>query len=210
MGFMQAEAIRQEICEVGKLLYEHKLVAASEGNISMRLNNGEILITPSGVCKGRLEPAMLVRCMSDGTVCTDDTSGYTPSSEIGLHLRIYQERPDVAAVVHAHPPIATAFGVLHKALDGRYLPEALMGIGEVPVCDYAPPSSAGVADNIMPFVHDHNAALMARHGAVSWGKNLWQAFDYMEELEHIARIYAAVEQLGGAEVFDGEELGRHE
>ena len=204
---MQAEAIRQEICEVGRLLYEHKLVAASEGNISVRLDKGEILISPSGVCKGRMEPAMIVRCMPDGTVCADDTSGYSPSSEIGLHLRIYQERPDVAAIVHAHPPIATAFGVLHKALDGRYLPEALIGVGVVPVCDYAPPSSAGVADNIMPYVHNHNAALMARHGAVSWGKNLWQAFDYMEELEHLARIYAAVEQLGGDTGLPDEELG---
>ncbi len=190
---MQEQEARQDICEVGKRLFEATLVAASEGNISVRLESGEILISPSGVCKGNLEPHMMVRCMADGTVCADDTSSFRPSSEIALHVRIYQERPDVAAIVHAHPPQAIGFSVGPVADKDQDAPVAVLegtGFGGAPVCPYAPPSSRALAESVVPYVQDFHAALLAKHGAVTWGTDLQQALAYMEAVERAAQDWA--------------------
>lgn len=186
--------LREELCRVCRLLYDRGYVAGHGGNVSCRLPDGNLLVTPSGVSKGRLEPEMLVVCDLEGNVLEGDRY---PSSETPMHLEVYRQRPDVGAVVHAHPVAATAFAICRKGLDEPYLIETISGLGTVPVAPYALPSTQEVPESIRPFVKDHNAALLANHGAIAWGRDLWAAFDRMETLEHTAKIYAQVHQLGG-------------
>ena len=185
--------LRVELCRVCRLLYDRGYVVGQDGNVSLRTEEG-ILITPSGVSKGRMEPDMLVLCDLDGNVLRGDRH---PSSEMAMHLQVYRDRPDVNAVVHAHPPVSTAFAVCRRPLEEAYLIETVIGLGQVPVAPYALPSTREVPESIRPYLADHNALLLANHGALSWGRDLWQAFDRMEMLEHTAKIYAQVHQLGG-------------
>ena len=194
--------LREELCQVCRLLYDRGYVVGHDGNVSVRLGEGCLLITPSGVSKGRLEPDMLVVCDLEGRVLEGDRY---PSSEMAMHLLIYQERPDVGAVVHAHPPVSTAFAICQKTLKEKYLTETISGLGEVPVAPFAMPSTQEVPESIRPFVADHSAVLLANHGALTWGADLWAAFDRMETVEQTAKIYAAVQQLGG-----GVELTREQ
>ncbi len=163
-----------------------------DGNVSLRLGEDQILVTPSGVGKGRLRPEMLVKCTPSGEVLEGDRH---PSSETPMHLMVYRERSDVRAVVHAHPPMATAFAVCRRPLRERYLTETISGLGEVPVAPFALPSTQEVPDSIRPFVRDHSAVLLANHGALTWGPDLWSAIDRMETVEQTARIYANVQLL---------------
>ena len=194
--------LREELCQVCRLLYDRGYVVGHDGNVSVRLGEGCLLITPSGVSKGRLEPDMLVVCDLEGRVLEGDRY---PSSEMAMHLLIYQERPDVGAVVHAHPPVSTAFAICQKPLKEKYLTETISGLGEVPVAPFAMPSTQEVPESIRPFAADHSAVLLANHGALTWGADLWAAFDRMETVEQTAKIYAAVQQLGG-----GVELTREQ
>ena len=194
--------LREELCQVCRLLYDRGYVVGHDGNVSVRLGEGCLLITPSGVSKGRLEPDMLVVCDLEGRVLEGDRY---PSSEMAMHLLIYQERPDVGAVVHAHPPVSTAFAICQKTLKEKYLTETISGLGEVPVAPFAMPSTREVPESIRPFVADHSAVLLANHGALTWGADLWAAFDRMETVEQTAKIYAWVQLLGG-----GVELTREQ
>lgn len=187
-------AAREELCQVCRLLYQRGYTVGHDGNVSLRLGEDQILVTPSGVGKGRLRPEMLVKCTLSGEVLEGDRH---PSSETPMHLMVYRERPDVRAVVHAHPPMATAFAVCRRPLGERYLTETVSGLGEVPVAPFALPSTREVPDSVRPFVRDHSAVLLANHGALAWGPDLWSAFDRMETVEQTARIYANVQLLGG-------------
>ena len=188
------ETLRQEICQVCHLLYERGYVVSNDGNVSVRLGEDRLLITPSGVGKGRITPEMLVVCDLEGSVLAGDRH---PSSESGMHRMLYRRRPDVQAVVHAHPPMATAFAICRRPLRERYLAEMILGLGEVPVTEFAMPSTDAVARNVEPFVQDHSAVLLANHGALAWGESLWSAFDRLEVVEQTAKIYSAVDRLGG-------------
>ena len=185
---------REAICAVGKLLYDRGYVVSNDGNISVRVAPDRVLITPSQVGKGRMTPDMMVLCDLDGRVLDGDRY---PSSESKMHLLVYREREDVMAVVHAHPPVSTAFAVCRRGLTVPYLTELVIGLGEVPVTEYATASTREVPESVRPFVHDHKAVLIANHGALTWGADLWSAFDRMETLEQTAKVVAAVEQLGG-------------
>lgn len=196
----------QDICEIGRLLYDRGYVASNDGNISVRTGEDEILITPSGVSKGRMTPAMLVRCDLAGNVLPDDESGRFPSSEIKMHLEVYRERPDVLGVVHAHPVFATAFAILRHDLDEAYLPELVLNFGRIPVAPFAMLSTDEVPRSIRPYVHDYNGLLLANHGALAWGKDVWAAFDLMETIEHSAKIYKAVHDLGGGVELTDEQV----
>ena len=199
-----AEA-REDVCAVGRLLYERGYVASNDGNISVRCGEDEVLITPSGVSKGRMEPRMLVRCDLSGRPLTCDKSGRFPSSEIKMHLEVSRARPDVRAVVHAHPVFATAFAILRKDLDEAYLPELVLNFGKIPVAPFAMLSTDEVPLSIRPYLADYNGLLLANHGALAWGKDVWAAFDLMETIEHSAKIYKAVHDLGGGvELTDGQ------
>lgn len=188
------ESARREICDVCHLLYERGYVVSNDGNVSLRVGENRILITPSGVGKGRMTEDMLVLCDLDGNVLAGDRH---PSSESRMHLMIYRERADVGAVVHAHPPMSTAFAICRKPLKERYLAEMVVGLGEVPVTEFAMLSTEEVPNSVKPFVQDHSAVLLANHGALTWGPSLLSAFDRMETVEQTAKVYYYVSRLGG-------------
>ena len=177
-----------------RLLYERGYAVSNDGNVSLRVGENQILITPSGVGKGRMTEEMLVLCGLDGKILAGDRH---PSSESKMHLMIYREREDVGAVVHAHPPMSTAFAICRRALKERYLAEMVIGLGEVPVTEFAMLSTDEVPESVRPYVHTHNAVLLANHGSLAWGPTLLSAFDRLEVVEQTARIYACVDRLGG-------------
>lgn len=190
---MDEQTARREIVNIGRLLYERSYVVSSDGNVSVRLDDGRIVATPTMTCKGRMTEESLA--------VTDETgkslSNTKASSELAMHLLIYQERPDVKAVCHAHPPHGTAFAVAGLAIDQPILSEVILTLGCVPLAAYGTPSTDELSVAMRPLVKHHNALLMANHGAVAYGSDLWQAFDRLETLEHTARIAILARMLGG-------------
>ncbi|HKZ02306.1 MAG TPA: class II aldolase/adducin family protein [Pyrinomonadaceae bacterium] len=191
---MDEQSARREICRVGQLMYERSYVVSSDGNISVRLDDGRVLATPTMTCKGR---------MTEDSLAVTDASGRPlsekkPSSELAMHLLIYNERNDVRAVCHAHPPHGTAFAVAGLAIDQPILSEVILTLGCVPLAGYGTPSTDELSNEMRPLIKHHNALLMANHGAVAYGSDLWQAFDRLETLEHTARIAILSRILGGS------------
>ena len=185
--------VRDEIVLVCRRLYERGLVAGPDGNVSVRQEDGSILVTPSGLSKVDVTPDDLVVVTLDGRV---REGRHAPSSELRMHLRIYQRRPDVDAVVHAHPPAATGFAVAGEAFVAPVLPEVILQLGEVPLVPYATPGSDALADAFEPFLASHDGFLMANHGATTVAPTLTTALQRMESLEHGARILLAARALG--------------
>lgn len=185
--------MRDEIVLVCRRLYERGLVAGPDGNVSVRQDDGAILVTPSGLSKIDVTPDDLVVVTLDGRV---REGRHAPSSELLMHLRIYQRRPDVGAIVHAHPPAATGFAVAGEAFMAPVLPEVILQLGEVPLVPYATPGSVQLADAFEPFLATHDGFLMANHGATTIGPSLVTAHQRMESLEHAARILLAARALG--------------
>ena len=185
--------VRDEIVLVCRRLYERGLVAGPDGNVSVRQEDGSILVTPSGLSKVDVTPDDLVVVTLDGRV---REGRHAPSSELRMHLRIYQRRPDVDAVVHAHPPAATGFAVAGEAFVAPVLPEVILQLGEVPLVPYATPGSDALADAFEPFLASHDGFLMANHGATTVAPTLTTALQRMESLEHAARILVAARALG--------------
>ena len=211
MSVSDRAAAAAAIVRVCKRLYERGLIAGPEGNISARLDNGEILVTPSGMSKFDVTAADLVAVDLEGAVVAGTRP---PSSEIRVHLRIYNRRPDIRAVVHAHPPVATGFAVAGYSFIAPVLPEVILQLGTVPLVRYATPGTDALADNFEPVLKDSDAFLMANHGAVTIGATLEIAHQRMETLEHAARILLAartlgrVNELSASDVFALRELGR--
>jgi L-fuculose-phosphate aldolase len=185
---------RREICRVGQLMYDRSYVVGSDGNISVRLDDGRIVGTPTMTCKGRMTEDSLAVTDAAGRPLTASK----PSSELAMHLLIYNERPDVQAVCHAHPPHGTAFAVAGLAIDQPILSEVILTLGCVPLASYGTPGTGELSDAMRPLVKHHNALLMANHGAVAYGSDLWQAFDRLETMEHTARIAILSHILGGS------------
>ena len=179
---------------VCQLMYERSYVVSSDGNVSVRLDGGRILATPTMTCKGRMTEDLLAITDSEGKPLNDARA----SSELAMHLLIYAERPDVKAVCHAHPPHGTAFAVAGLAIDQPILSEVILTLGCVPLADYGTPSTEELTEAMRPLVKHHNALLMANHGAVAYGSDLWQAFDRLETLEHTAKIAILARILGGS------------
>ena len=172
---MQTEReLRQQIVEVGRRIYELGFVAASDGNVSARLADGTILTTPTMVCKGRMTEDMIVLVDIDGNKRRRDERN--PSSEFSMHKMIYQLRPDVHAVVHAHPPFGTGFAVANVPLDKPLLSEVILTLGCVPLTGYGTPSTEELPQSLAPFIPHHDALLLANHGAVAYGPDLDLAF----------------------------------
>lgn len=197
---------REAVCRVGKLLYDRGYVAANDGNISVKVGEDRLLITPSGVSKGRMTPEMLLVTDLDGKVIEGDRH---PSSEGKMHLEVYRGRADVNAVVHAHPPVSTAFAVCRRGLETPYLSELVAGLGQVPCTpSFAMLSTEEVPQSVRPYLADHNALLLANHGALAWGGGLWEAFDRLETVEHTAKIVLNAQLLGGGVPLTEEEVAR--
>jgi L-fuculose-phosphate aldolase len=191
---MDEARARQLIIEIGKLLYERSYVVSSDGNVSIRLDENRVLATPTQMCKGRMTEADLAVTDMDGKPLSDKKA----SSELAMHLLVYKMRPDINAVCHAHPPHGTAFAVAGLAIDKPILSEVILTLGCVPLTGYGTPSTDELTESMKPFVEHHNALLMANHGAVAYGGDLWQAFDRLETLEHTAKIAILAKALGGA------------
>lgn len=187
--------IKKEICEIGKRIHADGFVAANDGNISVKIDDNTFFTTPTGVSKGYLTPDMI--CKVDGEGKLKEANKWKPSSEFKMHLRVYQERPDVNAVVHAHPPIATAFAIAGIPLDKLIMPEAVIFLGTVPIAEYGTPSTMEIPESLMPYIQDYDAILLANHGALSFGCDLNTAFFRMESTEFYAKLLMYARLLGG-------------
>ena len=186
--------IRDAIVEIGRRLYARGLISGNEGNVSLR--EGDALwVTPAGVCKGFLTPDMIVKADLQGRQLE---GRLRVSSEVQMHTAIYARRRDVKAVVHAHPPTATAFAVAGVPLDRPIIAEAVVTLGPVPVIPYGTPSTHELADNVGDAICDAHALLLANHGALAVGDDVWRAWERMETLEQLARISLLARQLGGS------------
>lgn len=188
--------LRRLMVDVGRRLWERRLVAANDGNVSARLPDGNVLCSPTGVSKASLTEDMLAVVTSGGDV-VDAGAGRGPSSEIRMHLRAYRVDPSLGAVVHAHPPHATAFAIRGEALHGDLMTETLMTLPEVPVAAFATPGTDEVPDSVEPFIRTHEACLLEFHGALCWGPTLEEAYLAMERLESLAQTTAVLRQIGG-------------
>jgi L-fuculose-phosphate aldolase len=188
------EKHRKEICRLGQLMYEHGLIVANEGNLSLRLSAEHILITPSGKCKGLLAPEeLLVITLAGEIVCGEGQ----PSSETSMHIMFYRSRPDIHAICHAHPPTATGFAAAGKALEDAVLPEVIVGLGKVPLAPYATPGTREVCIALESLIQCHDAILLRNHGVVTCGGSLQEAYFRLETVEHFARIMLVAKILGG-------------
>jgi L-fuculose-phosphate aldolase len=193
---------RRQIVEVGRRLWQRGYVAANDGNLSVRLPDGRIVITPTGVSKGFLEAGMLVLVSGEGARLGGRLE---PTSEIRMHLFAYARRPDVRAVVHAHPPKATGFSAAGVPLAQCVLPEVVLSLGDVPTAPYATPSTEEVPDSIEKFIDGYNAMLLKRHGVLTLGGDIFEAYWRMETVEHVADIALVAKLLGGASPLSDEE-----
>lgn len=197
--------MKQQICEVGHLIWQLGFVAANDGNISMKVDDNTFLTTPTGTSKRILTPEMIIKMNADNEVI-ECPEGYRPSSEFKMHLRCYKERPDIGAVVHAHPPTATGFAIAHIPLDDYTMPEAIIFLGSVPIAPYGTPGSQEVPDSVAPFLAEHDTILLMNHGALTVGKDLTQAYYRMETLEQFAKVSLVARQLGGAKELPREKI----
>jgi L-fuculose-phosphate aldolase len=197
------EQHRQDILDVGKLIYQKGWVAANDGNLSVRLGDGRILCSCTGVSKGMMTPADLIVCDVEGNKIEGSRDR---TSEIAMHLTIYRIRPDVSAIVHAHPPVATGFAVAGRPLNLALLPEVIVNLGCVPLADYGLPGTPALAEGMLPYIPNYDAILLANHGSVCYGQDLYQAFFKMETVEHFARITLVAELLGGPKVLPKHEV----
>jgi len=195
---------RQEILEVGRRLQERFFVAANDGNISVRLGTGEILITPTGVNKGDMSAEMLLKVDAEGSVLSGSLK---PSSEMKMHLAVYRQRADVQALVHAHPPTATGFATSRIRLDQDViLPEVVFGMGRIGFSEYGPPTTHQLPEAVSREIAECDAVLLANHGALTVGSSLMQAYYRMETLEMYARIRLVTIQLGGPKALSDPEI----
>lgn len=196
-SFSTERDFRLAIIEAGRICYASGLMHANTGNISVRMGNDRIVITPSGVCKGRLEPEDLLVIDLDGVILkSDKLRRHTFSSEAPLHLEIYRRRPDVRAVMHAHPVHATALTVAGIPFPLDVLPDVLAGLGPVPTTRFTLPDAHDTAAAISEYVKDHSAILIRNHGAVAYGTDLEEALNRLEQLENTARTVLTAHLLG--------------
>lgn len=197
--------LKQDIVEVGRRMWLRGYVAANDGNISIRIGSDEFLCTPTGVSKGFMTPEMIIKVNSGGEVLSGDLK---PSSELKMHLRAYRERPDVKAIVHAHPPVGTAFAVAGMPLNKKFLPEVIVTLGEIPLAEYATPSTDEVPESIAGIIKEHDAVLLANHGVLTLGDDVFNAYYKLETVEHYANVSLMVRQLGGVRELPSERIAR--
>jgi L-fuculose-phosphate aldolase len=194
---------RQDIVDIGRLVYRKGWVAANDGNITIRLDAQRILATPTGVSKGMMHIDDLIvidmqgKKLSGRKECT---------SEVAMHMKIYEMRPDIHSVLHAHPPVATGFATAGRPLNLALLPEVIIGLGCVPLAAYGLPGTPALTDPLVPYIPGYDAIMMGNHGVVSYGEDVYKAFFRMETVEHFARISLVAELLGGPTVLPKVEV----
>ena len=205
---MQSEMdIKIEMCEIGKRVYNRGMVAANDGNFSVKLRDNEFLCTPTGVSKGFMTPEYICKVDAEGNVI-EANEGFKPSSEIKMHMRVYKEREDVKAVVHAHPMYATTFAVCGLPLTEPIMPEAVLSLGTVPLAKYGTPSTMEIPDAVSEYLPYYDAVLLENHGALSYADSLMGAYHKMESLEFYARLLYQAKMLGGPKELTDEQVKR--
>ena len=196
---MNEEALREQICEIGRLMYRNGYIDATSGNISARLGPDRILCTPSGLAKGFMTPDQLIVVDLDSNRVdrgTPANAHLKPTSEILMHLECYKQREDVQGVVHAHPPHAVALTIAGIGFDKCVVPEAIIILGVIPTTPYATPASAENRDAIRDLIREHDGLMLAYHGSLTVAENVWDAYMRLETLEHSAKIMYMAHQLG--------------
>ncbi|CEN24485.1 class II aldolase/adducin family protein [Paraclostridium sordellii] len=199
--------VREQMCDVCHKMWQLGWVAANDGNVSVKLDDGTFLATPTGISKSFITPEKLVHIDENGEVL-DGPEGAKPSSEIKMHLRCYKEREDVGAVVHAHPPTATGYAVAHLDMDRYTMIETVIAIGSIPVTPYGTPSTYEVPDAIAPYLQEHDVLLLENHGALTVGSELITAYYRMETLELYAKISLTAHLLGGEKEISQKNINR--
>src|SRR4051795_11985307 len=199
------QQLRADIVEVGRRLYARGYTASNDGNISVRLDDRRLLMTPTGVCKGFMDARMMCVTDLEGRKLEGERN---PSSEIQMHLEVYRQRPEIQAVVHAHPPVATAFAVAGIPLDRAVLAEVLTTLGSIPIAEYATPSTSELPDAVRKYIKAHDGMLLANHGALTVGADLFGAYYKMETIEHFAKISLVARTLGRENLLSREEVTR--
>src|SRR3984893_11763660 len=199
------DALRAEIVEVGRRMYARGYTASNDGNISVRLDPDRLLMTPKNVCKGFMTPDMMCITDLDGRKLQGDRD---PSSEMLMHLEVYRQRHDVQAVVNAHPPIATGFAVAGIPLTRTVLSEVLTTLGSIPIAEYATPSTTELPQAVRKYIKAHDGMLLANHGALTVGGDLFSAYYKMETIEHFATISLVARLLGRENLIAREEVAR--
>jgi L-fuculose-phosphate aldolase len=202
---MNVESLRADIVEIGRRMYARGYTASNDGNISVRIGPDRLLMTPKSVCKGFMTPDMMCVTDLDGKKISGDRD---PSSEALMHLEVYRQRPDVNAVVHAHPPTATGFAVAGIPLDRAVLAEVLTTLGSIPLAEYATPSTAELPEAVRKYIKAHDGMLLANHGALTVGTDLYSAYYKMETIEHFAHISLVARMLGRENLISREEVMR--
>src|SRR3989475_5796559 len=198
-------SLRADIVEVGRRMYARGYTASNDGNISVRLGTDRLLMTPKSVCKGFMTPDMMCITDLDGRKLQGDRD---PSSEMLMHLEVYRQRPDVAAVVHAHPPTATGFAVAGIPLTRAVLAEVVTTLGSIPIAEYGTPSTAELPEAVRKYIKAHDGMLLANHGAVTCGNSVLSAHFKMETIEHFAKISLVARLLGREHLLSREEVER--
>ncbi|HXE81248.1 MAG TPA: class II aldolase/adducin family protein [Vicinamibacterales bacterium] len=205
MSVIDEAQVRNDIVEVGRRLYARGYVASNDGNISVRLDDSRIMTTPKGVSKGFMTPDMMCVVSPDGTKLSGERD---PSSELLMHLEVYRQRPDVRAVVHAHPPLATGFAVAGIPLDRAVLAEVITTLGSIPIAEYGTPSTRELPEAVRRYIKAHDGLLLANHGALTVAHELFAAYYKMETIEHFAKISLVARLLGGERLLTAEEVAR--
>ncbi len=201
--YLSGKEAKKAILDIGRRMYERAFVAANDGNISVKVGDNEVWATPTGVSKGFMTKDMLVKVDLDGNILKGTRK---PSSELKMHLRAYKENPDLKAVVHAHPPISTAFSIAGIPLDKPILAEAVLTLGNVPITPYAELGSEEVPNAIAPFCKTHNGVILGNHGVVTWDEDPYNAYYRLESMEYYANILMITDKILGAQ----NELGSDE
>jgi len=199
--------IKKQICDIGKRIYDRGMVAANDGNISVKISDNEFLCTPTGVSKGFMTPEYICKVDRDGNVIQAN-GNFKPSSEIKMHMRVYQQRPDVKSVVHAHPIYATSFAIAGIPLTQPIMPEAVIALGCVPIAEYGTPSTMEIPDAVEKYLQYYDAVLLANHGALAYSDSLLAAYHKMESLEFYAELLFHSKQLGGPKELSAEQVER--
>ncbi len=199
--------IKKEMCEIGKRVYNRGMVAANDGNFSVKLNDNEFLCTPTGVSKGFMTPEYICKVDAEGNLLQAN-KGFRPSSEIKMHMRVYKERPDVNSVVHAHPLYATTFAICGKPLTEAIMPEAVIALGLVPVARYGTPSTMEIPDAVSEYLQQVDAVLLENHGALAYSDTLLNAYHKMESLEFYAQLLYQSHMIGTPQHFTQEQMDK--
>lgn len=202
---MYQDDVAEEIIKIGKRIYNKGYVAATDGNISFRLDSDRIMTTSSGISKGMLRHDDLVVIDLDGKKISGDKQ---PSSEILMHLEVYKSRLDVKAVIHAHPPISTGLSIAGVSLSDPVVPEVVITLGEIPTANYATPGTDEVPESIKYLIKNHDAILLERHGTLTVGDSLESAYMKLEKVEHVAQVVSIAHSMGNVRLLSDKELNK--